>query len=60
MADPEHRVCDAYGVWQESKWGWGVARQTFVVAADGTLARHYPKVSPAGHAAQVLADLLGG
>jgi thioredoxin-dependent peroxiredoxin len=35
----------------------GVARRTtFLIEADGTLARIYPKVRAKGHAAQVLAD----
>ena len=38
--------------------GWTVAkRQTFIVDPDGNIARHYTKVDPKEHAAEVLADL---
>ena len=38
--------------------GWTVAkRQTFIVDPDGNIARHYAKVDPDEHAAEVLADL---
>ena len=32
-------------------------RQTFLIAPDGTIAKHYEKVKPAEHSEQVLADL---
>ena len=36
----------------------GVAkRTTFIIEADGTLVKTYPKVTAKGHAAQVLADI---
>ena len=57
LADTDHKVCDAYGTWVTSTWGPGVARQTFVIGADGNLLKHYPKVSPSEHAATILADL---
>lgn len=58
LADPTHAVCEQYGVWRnDPRWGWGVARETFVVAPDGTISHHFEKVSPAAHAAEVLAAL---
>jgi peroxiredoxin Q/BCP len=58
LADPTHAVCEQYGVWRnDPRWGWGVARETFVVGPDGTIRHHFAKVSPAGHAAEVLAAL---
>jgi peroxiredoxin Q/BCP len=48
-------------VWQEkSMYGrkyWGNARTTFVIGADGRIARVFEKVKPEGHAAEV-ADLV--
>ena len=32
-------------------------RETFLIGPDGRIVRHYPKVSPATHTAEVLADL---
>ena len=42
LADEDHAVCEAYGVWVEkSMYGktyWGAQRSTFVIDADGTVA----------------------
>ncbi len=58
LADTDHRVAEAYGVWQQkSMYGrkyWGVARTTFLIDEEGRLARVFEKVKPAGHAAEVL------
>jgi thioredoxin-dependent peroxiredoxin len=58
LADEDHAVCEAYGVWQEkSMYGrtyMGVARTTFVIDANGKIARIFEKVKPKGHAAEVL------
>jgi peroxiredoxin Q/BCP len=35
----------------------GVVRSTFLVGPDGRVARAWPKVSPIGHAREVLAAL---
>lgn len=55
ISDPgEHVVASAFGVARPMV---GVAkRTTWLIDPDGTLRRVYPKVSPKGHAAQVLAD----
>ena len=49
------------GTWAEkSMYGkkfWGALRATFVIDADGTVARVFPKVSPKTHDDQVLAAL---
>ena len=49
----------AYGVWTEkSMYGrtyMGVERTTVLIAADGTIARIWPKVKVPGHADEVLA-----
>ena len=57
LADVEHKVADAYGVWQEkSMFGhkyWGNARTTFVIDQQGRIAKVFEKVKPLGHAAEV-------
>lgn len=54
-ATGEHVVAAAFGV---ARPMIGVAkRTTWLIEPDGTLARVYPKVTPKGHAAQVLADV---
>ena len=57
LADPDGTTADAYGV-KTKMMGWTVAkRQTFIVDPRGNVARHYEKVDPDTHAAEVLADL---
>jgi len=49
----EHEVANAFGV---SRPMVGVAkRTTWLIDPDGTLRKIYPKVTPKGHAAEVLA-----
>jgi thioredoxin-dependent peroxiredoxin len=61
LADAEHAGAEAYGVWKEkSMYGkkyMGVERTTFVIGADGKIARIFEKVKPKGHAEEVLAAL---
>ena len=61
LADPEHEAAQAYGVWKEKKnYGktyMGVERSTFVIDADGKVAKAMRGIRPAGHAAQVLETL---
>ena len=58
LADEDHAVCDAYGVWGEkSMYGrtyWGALRSTFIVGADGTVVDVIEKASPKTHAQDVL------
>jgi peroxiredoxin Q/BCP len=53
LADENHEVAELYGVWGEKKmYGktyMGVARATFVIDADGKVAKVFPKVSPKTH-----------
>ena len=57
LADADGKTADAYGV-KTKMMGWTVAkRQTFIVDPRGNIARHYEKVDPKTHAADVLADL---
>ncbi|GAA0584113.1 thioredoxin-dependent thiol peroxidase [Caenispirillum bisanense] len=57
-SDADGDVCERYGVWKEkSMYGktfLGIERTTVLVAADGTVARVWPKVKVKGHAAEVL------
>jgi peroxiredoxin Q/BCP len=61
LADPDHAVAEAYGVWVEKKmYGkayWGVQRSTFIVGADGRIARAFQKVSPKSHDDVILGAL---
>jgi peroxiredoxin Q/BCP len=61
LADTESAVCDAFGTIVEKtmygKTSLGIQRSTFLVSADGTIERVWPKVSPADHVAEVLASL---
>jgi len=59
LADETKKVLEAYGVWVEkSMYGrkyMGVERSTFLIAADGRIARIWRKVKVPGHAQEVLA-----
>lgn len=61
LADEDHAVAQEYGTWvQKMNYGkpyMGIQRATFLVDPQGKVARLWPKVSPEGHAAQVLAAL---
>lgn len=57
-SDPTHATLMAYGAWgKKSMFGrsyMGVIRKTVLIDRDGTIARVWPKVTVAGHAAEVL------
>ena len=61
IADSDHAVCAAYGVWQQkSMFGhkyMGVVRTTFLIAPDGRIAHVFEGLKPEEHAAAVLAEL---
>jgi thioredoxin-dependent peroxiredoxin len=61
LADEDHEVCEAYGVWVEkSMYGktyWGAQRATFVLDAEGVVRHVIPKASPKTHDDEVLAAL---
>jgi len=63
LSDEAHKAALAYGAWvKKSMYGreaMGIQRSTFVIDAKGRLAKAWPQVSPAGHAAEVLAALKG-
>jgi peroxiredoxin Q/BCP len=61
LADSEHAVAEAYGVWVEkSMYGrtyMGNERTTFTIDSDGRVAKVLRKVKPAEHDEQVLRAL---
>lgn len=61
LADADHRVSEAYGVWGLKKFMgkeyMGVARTTFLVGADGKILRVFEGVKPEGHGGEVLEAL---
>ena len=61
LADEAHAVAERYGAWVEKRnYGrpyMGVQRATFLVDPDGRVARRWPRVKAAGHAAEVIAAI---
>jgi thioredoxin-dependent peroxiredoxin len=59
LSDETHNMLEAYGVWgKKSMYGktfMGIIRTTFLIGPGGRIARIWPKVKVAGHAAEVLA-----
>lgn len=59
LSDAEGTVCEEYGVWAEKKmYGktfMGIVRTTYLIGADGMIARVWPKVKVNDHAEEVLA-----
>jgi thioredoxin-dependent peroxiredoxin len=61
LADEEKSVIRAYGSWGRKKFMGrefdGILRRSFLVDPSGKIAKVYPKVTPEGHADEVLADV---
>jgi thioredoxin-dependent peroxiredoxin len=61
LADEDHSVSEKYGVWAEkSMYGrkyWGAQRSTFLIDAEGKIAKIIPKVTPKTHDDEVLSSL---
>ena len=61
LADTDHAIAEEYGVWKEKSYAgktyMGVERSTFVIDADGNVAKVMHNVKPDGHPDQVLAAL---
>jgi peroxiredoxin Q/BCP len=57
-SDEDGRISDAFGTWVEkSMYGrkyMGMERATFLISADGTVAKAWRKVKVPGHAAELL------
>lgn len=60
-ADPERKMIEAFGVWQLKKlYGkefMGLVRTSFIIDAEGKIARILRATKVAGHAEKVLAEL---
>lgn len=61
LSDPETKVIEKYGAWKEkSMYGktfMGIARITYLIDEKGKIIKAYPKVKPAEHSKEILADL---
>ena len=61
LADTDHSTAEDYGVWVEKNYGgntyMGVERSTFIIDADGNVAKELRRVKPDSHADDVLAAL---
>lgn len=61
LADTNHAIAEKYGAWREKnmygKKSMGIQRSTYLIDADGKVAKVWPRVKPEEHPAQVLAAL---
>jgi peroxiredoxin Q/BCP len=61
LADPDHKVAEKFGAWREKnmygKKSMGIQRSTFLVDADGKVAKVWKAVKVDGHDEQVVAAL---
>ena len=61
LADVDHKVAEKYGAWREKnmygKKSMGIARSTFIIDAEGKVAKVFKAVRADGHDEQVLAAL---
>ena len=59
LADVDEKVCNQFGVMKEKnmygKKVFGIERTTFLIGPDQKLVHIFPKVTPEGHAEEVLA-----
>jgi peroxiredoxin Q/BCP len=60
LSDMNKKVVQDYGVWGEKKFLGakyiGTSRESFLIDKKGFIVKHYPKVKPAEHVAEVLKD----
>lgn len=61
LADVDHKVAEKYGAWREKnmygKKSMGIQRSTFLIDADGKVAKVWKAVKVDGHDEQVVAAL---
>ncbi len=61
LSDESTKMIEKYGAWRLKKLAgreyMGIVRISYLVDPKGKIAKVYPKVKPAEHAAEVLADL---
>jgi len=53
LADPDQKICKSFGVPVNNGYA---SRVSFLIGPDGKIKKVYPKVDPALHADQILAD----
>ncbi len=58
LADPDHKVCELYGVWGHKKFMGkefdGVFRTTFLIDQNGLVERVFENVKPEPHSQEIL------
>lgn len=61
LADPEHTVCELYGVWQEKQlYGrkyMGIVRSTFLIDEKGAIVQSWRNIRVKGHVEEVVQAL---
>jgi peroxiredoxin Q/BCP len=61
LSDPDHAVCEAYGVWGLKKYMGreyeGVYRTTFIIGPKGEIKRVFENVQPSEHSQEVLEEI---
>jgi peroxiredoxin Q/BCP len=63
LADEEHEICEAYGVWAKKKFRgreyMGIKRTTFIIDGEGNISHVFENVKPAGHSQELIEALQG-
>ena len=58
LADPDHKMADKYGAWREKnmygKKSMGIQRSTYLIDANGKVAKLWKRVKVDGHDQQVI------
>ena len=61
LADPDHAVAEKYGAWREKnmygKKSMGIQRSTYLIDADGKVAKVWQRVQVDGHDEEVVAAI---
>ncbi|MHC2069925.1 thioredoxin-dependent thiol peroxidase [Bremerella sp. T1] len=61
LVDKDHKVAEKYGAWREKnmygKVSMGIQRSTFLIDADGKVAKIWKRVQVDGHDAKVLEEV---
>lgn len=61
LVDKDHKVAEKYGAWREKnmygKVSMGIQRSTFLIDADGKVAKVWKRVQVDGHDAKVLEEV---
>lgn len=61
LADPDHQVCEMYGVWGRKRFMGkefdGVFRTTFIIDQKGVIEKVYKNVKPEPHSQEILDGL---